>query len=217
MKKLVIFDLDGTLLNTINDLGEACNHVLKEHGYPVHPIPSYNFMVGGGIRNLLRNAHPDCTPELLEELVKDFHEYYDEHCLENTHPYKGIPELLENLRQREIAMAVASNKYQKATEKICRHFFPDIPFVAIEGEIEGRPRKPDPSIIFSVLLKHPVEKAGVLYIGDSGVDIETAQRAGVEGIGVSWGFRPISELRKAHADYIINTPAEVLDHLEDPF
>lgn len=217
MKKLVIFDLDGTLLNTIYDLGEACNFALRKFGLQQHPIQAYNFMVGNGIRKLIERAHPDSTPELLEELIKEFRAYYDEHCTENTKPYKGVPELLQQLQARDVKIAVASNKYQKAVDKICSHYFPEISFAVLEGEREGRNRKPDPSIIFSILEKCPVPKSEVLYIGDSGVDMEAARRAAIESVGVTWGFRPISELRAAYADHIVNTPAEILDRLSDPF
>ena len=217
MKKLAIFDLDGTLLNTIYDLGEACNYALRKHGFPQHPIQAYNFMVGNGVKMLIEKAYPESTPEIFEELLHDFRAYYDDHCIENTRPYKGIPELLQALTEKDVKIAVASNKYQKAVEKICYHYFPNIPFVALEGDVENRPRKPDPSIVFSILLKHPVTKSDVLFIGDSAVDIETARRAAVESIGVSWGFRPISELRRAYADYIVNNPEEILNRLDDPF
>lgn len=107
-------------------------------------------------------------------------------------------------------MAVTSNKYESAVVDIVRHYFPDIPFVALRGQIEGRPIKPDPSVVFSVLLDHPTPKSEVLYVGDSAVDIETARRAGTESVGVTWGFSPVSHLRNAYADHIVSTPAEIL-------
>lgn len=217
MKKLAIFDLDGTLLNSIYDLGEACNYALRKMGFTQHPIPAYNYMVGNGVRKLIERAQPDADAQTVDELLAIFREYYDEHSTVNTKPYQGIPELLEELEARGVAIAVASNKYQAAAERIVRHFFPDVDFVSIQGQIEGRPTKPDPSIVFSVLSEHPTPKAEVLYIGDSGVDMETARRACVESIGVTWGFRPASELREAHADHIISNPSEILDFLNDPF
>lgn len=217
MKTLAIFDLDGTLLNTIYDLGEASNYALRKLGYNQHPIPAYYYMVGNGVRKLLERAQPDADKETIDKLLELFKNYYNEHCIDDTKPYQGIPELLTELNNRNVAIAVASNKYQEAARKIVSHFFPDIPFVSVKGQQEGRPAKPDPSIVFSILSEYPTPKAQVLYIGDSGVDMETARRACVESIGVSWGFRPIKELKEAHADNIVSNPAEILNFLNDPF
>ena len=217
MKKLLIFDLDGTLLNTISDLGKACNYALQKMGFATHPIQAYAYMVGNGVRNLMKKAQQDADEETIDKLLEYFKEYYNEHCLDTTKPYPGITELLENLVKRDVAMAVASNKYQEATDKIIAGALPQFNFVAVEGQIENRNRKPDPSIIFSILEKYPVAKKDVIYVGDSGVDIECAKRACVESIGVTWGFRSIGELRKANADVIVTHPAEILEHLDDSF
>lgn len=211
MKKLVIFDLDGTLLNTIADLGNACNHALRELGYSEHALLTYNYMVGNGVRKLVERAEPDADPKTVDRLLSIFREYYDEHCMDHTVPYPGIPDMLHTLDSRGVSIAVASNKYQAAAERIVRHYFPDIPFVAIMGQVEGRPTKPDPSIIFSILNEHPTPKNNVLYAGDSGVDMETARRACIESVGVSWGFRPVSELRAAYADHIVSSTPELLE------
>ncbi len=208
MKKLVIFDLDGTLLNTIADLGEACNYALRQLGYSEHALSTYNYMVGNGVRKL---AEPDADAETVERLLAIFREYYDQHSTDNTRPYPGIPELLRTLTDNGVAVAVASNKYQSAVEHIIAHFFPDIPFAAVAGQVDMRPVKPDPSIVFAILNEHPTPKAEVLYVGDSGVDMETARRACVESVGVSWGFRPVSELRKTYADHIVTNPSEILE------
>lgn len=215
MKKLAIFDLDGTLLNTITDLGKACNYALGEMGFATHPIQAYAYMVGNGVRNLMRKAQQDADEDTIDQLLEHFMTYYNDHCLDTTKPYPGIPELLDQLSQKGVALAVASNKYQEATDKIIKGTLPQFNFVAVEGQREGRNRKPDPSIIFSVLEKFPVAKREVLFIGDSGVDIECAKRACVESIGVSWGFRPINELKMANADYIVTRPSEILTHLDD--
>lgn len=211
MKKLVIFDLDGTLLNTIADLGDACNYALRTLGYSEHALATYNYMVGNGVRKLIERAEPDADPETVEKLLALFREYYDEHCIDRTKPYPGIPELLADLTDSGVAVAVATNKYQSAVDKIIGHFFPDVPFVAVMGQVEDRPIKPDPSIAFAILNQHPTLKAEVLFVGDSAVDIETARRACVESVGVTWGFRPASELRGAYADHIVNTSAEIMD------
>lgn len=210
MKKLVIFDLDGTLLNTISDLGAAVNYALDKEGYPGHPLSAYNFMVGNGVRKLIERAEPDADAATLERLLKHFREYYDVHCTDTTTPYPGIEELLQKLTEKGISVAVATNKYQAAAEKIIRFYFADIPFVAVFGQVEDRPVKPDPSIVFAILNEHPTPKAKVLFAGDSAVDIETARRACVDSIGVTWGFRPVSELRKAFADHVVSNPAEIL-------
>lgn len=209
LKDLVIFDLDGTLLNTITDLGEAVNHALEEMHFQTHPLSAYNFMVGNGVKKLIQRAQPDATEEQAEQLLKYFREYYDNHLTIHTKPYPGIPELLEKLHRNNIAMAVCSNKYQEAVSAIISHYFPDIPFVAVIGQNPGVPIKPDPSPIFSVLLKYPTPKNKVLLVGDSAVDIETARRACIDSVGVGWGFRPVTELRKAYAGAIVYKPEEI--------
>lgn len=217
MKTLVIFDLDGTLLNTIYDLGEACNYALRKMGFPQHPIPAYNYMVGNGVKKLLERAQPDADSEVIDNLLRVFREYYDNHCTVNTTPYPGIPELLKQLTERGVKIAVASNKYQAAVTKIIEYYFPQIPFVSIKGQNDQRPTKPDPSIVFEILSECPTPKSEVLYVGDSGVDMETARRACVESVGVTWGFRPVTELRDYHADDIVSHPDEILGLLSNPF
>ncbi|MBO5444797.1 MAG: HAD family hydrolase [Muribaculaceae bacterium] len=210
MKKLIIFDLDGTLLDTIADLGTACNHALESMGYHRHPLAAYPYMVGNGVRKLMERAQPDAGPQEIDELLVLFRNYYDEHCTDFTKPYEGIPQLLEQLTEKGISIAVATNKYESAARRIIGHFFPNIPFVAILGQVDGRPVKPDPSIDFAVLLAHPTPKSETMHVGDSAVDIETARRACVDSVGVTWGFRPITELRKAYADHIVSSPADIL-------
>lgn len=210
MKKLVIFDLDGTLLNTIADLGTACNYALKECGFAEHPLPAYNYMVGNGVRRLMEKAAPDASPEMLNTLLRHFRDYYDEHCTDMTEPYPGIPELLETLNARDVKIAVASNKYQDAVDKIIAFYFPEIHFESLHGERSDCPKKPDPSVIFSVLSETPTPKSEVMMVGDSAVDIETARRACIESVGVTWGFRPVSELKDAYADNIVSDPSEIL-------
>jgi len=210
MKKLVIFDLDGTLLNTINDLGNACNFALESLGFSTHPLSAYPFMVGNGVRKLIERARPDASPDTIEQITELFKHHYDEHCTDTTRPYHGIHDLLRKLRENDVNIAVASNKYDSAVKSIVTHFFPDIDFVALCGQVDGRPVKPDPSIVFSILLQCPTPKNDVLYVGDSAVDIETARRACIENVGVTWGFSPVSHLRGSYADHIVSTPAEIL-------
>lgn len=212
MKQLVIFDLDGTLLNTIDDLGAATNHALTEAGYPPHPLAAYPKLVGNGVRRLIERALPEDarTPEIVEAMLERFKEYYDAHLTDATVPYPGIPELLRSLTSAGVKVAVASNKYQDAVSHLISTFFPDIPFCAIEGQKEGIPTKPDPSIIFEILGEVPTPKSKVLYCGDSGIDMETARRACVDSCGVTWGFRSPRELREYHADHIVEEPGEIL-------
>lgn len=209
---LAIFDLDGTLLNTIADLATATNYALRTAGFPTHAPESYPFMVGNGVTLLLERALPEAerTPENVELLRTHFKEYYGTHLADNTVPYPGIPELLAQLRHRGVNVAVASNKYQAAVDRLICDFFPTVEWAAIEGQKEGVPVKPDPSIVFEILGKCPTPKDDVIYIGDSGVDMETAYRAGVTSIGVTWGFRPESELREHYANHIVSSPAEIL-------
>ena len=213
MKRLVIFDLDGTLLNTIEDLGNAANYALSRNGYPTHSLASYPFFVGNGVRNLIRKALPDDarTDSIIDSLLKDFKEYYNEHNTDCTKPYDGIVELLRKLQDNGVKMAVASNKYQQATEKIIASYFGDIDFVAVYGQRDGVNVKPDPSVVFSILADAKVPKSDVLYVGDSGVDMETARRACVDSVGVTWGFRSEKELNEYHADRIVNKVSDIFD------
>ncbi len=212
MKSLVIFDLDGTLLNTIDDLGEAANYALSKAGFPTHSIASYPFFVGNGVTRLLQRVLPEDarTNDNVDVLRKYFMEYYEVHNTDKTRPYNGIPELLEELDYMGVKLAVASNKYQKAVEKLIEFYFPQIKWAAVEGQKPDVPVKPDPSIIFEILGKVPTPKSDTLYVGDSGVDMETARRACITSCGVTWGFRPVKELREYYANYVINSPAEIL-------
>jgi phosphoglycolate phosphatase len=213
MKQLVIFDLDGTLLNTIADLATATNHALEACGFPTHATDVYKNLVGGGITKLFERALPEDmrTPKNVERLRPHFLEYYNAHCCDFTQPYPGIPELLQELRVHDIAVAVASNKYQAGVDRLIRHFFPTIEWAAIDGQKEGVPVKPDPSIVFGILNKRPTLKADILYVGDSGVDMDTARRAGVYSVGVTWGFRTADELRAHYADVIVSSPENILE------
>lgn len=216
MKSYIIFDLDGTLLKTIDDLAIATNHALKTLGFPTHGLWVYPAMVGNGVGKLIERALPDDarSEKNINDALEVFKAYYNDHCCDATVPYPGIPELLAELTRRGINLAVTSNKYEYAVGKIIAHYFPEANFRAILGNIEGMPRKPDPSIVFKALSMCPTPKAQVLYVGDSGVDMETARRACVESVGVSWGFRPIAELKAAYADHIISTPSQILDLLD---
>lgn len=212
MKKLVILDLDGTLLNTISDLGTATNYALTQMGYNTHPIDSYNTMVGNGVRKLLERALPleERSPNNIAKMLEHFMVYYDAHLWDNTTIYPGVRELLNELASRNINIAVASNKYQSAVDRLVQHFFGDLKWAAVYGQREGVPVKPDPSVVFEVLTDCPTSKDDVLYVGDSGVDMATAQRACVESCGVTWGFRSRQELEEGYADHIVDNADDIL-------
>lgn len=214
MTTLAIFDLDGTLLNTISDLGKACNYALSNLGFPIHPAEAYNGMVGNGLRRLVERAAPAGTPASdIDSLIRIFKSYYDGHCADTTFPYPGIPELLRSLLTKGVNLAVASNKYQEAVSFIIRHYFPDIPFVSVQGQREGRPIKPDPAIVESILDDLPTDKERVVMIGDSKVDVETARNAGVLSIAVEWGFSPSDVLKGAGPDFLAYSPSQIMEFL----
>ena len=218
MKRLVIFDLDGTLLNTISDLGSANNNALRVSGYPEHRLTSYPIFVDYGVTTLLDLAITvDISKtEHIEAMRSNISMYLDKHLTYSSEPYPGIRQLLHTLVDMDVKVAVASNKYQQAVEMLIARFFPDIPWSAVEGQKEGVPVKPDPSIVFEILGKVPTRKSKVLYVGDSGVDMETARRACVDSCGVTWGFRPVKELRETYADNIVNTPDEIITIVRRP-
>lgn len=212
MKKLVIFDLDGTLLNTIYDLAQSTNFALAENGFPTHEVAEYNYFVGNGINKLFERALPEGerTEANIARIREKFLIHYDLHNADKSRPYEGIPELLETLDKRGILLAVASNKYQAATQKLVAHFFPQIHFAAIFGQREGVPTKPNPQIVEDILGITNIGINETLYVGDSGVDMQTALNSKVEACGVTWGFRPIEELEQFHPAHIVHTPEEIL-------
>jgi phosphoglycolate phosphatase len=211
---LIIFDLDGTLINTIDDLGQACNHALSACGYPTHRIEDYPRLVGNGINKLIERALPEehRNEAAILRLREHFVPYYDAHNCDLTRPYEGIPALLQALKAQGHTLAVASNKYQAATEKIVAQLFPDT-FDVVLGERDGVARKPHPQIVYDILLNRS-DKSETLYIGDSLVDAETAQAAGVKLILCTWGFCTEEQLMTANPDYMVHHPAEILPIIE---
>ena len=217
----IIFDLDGTLLNTIDDLGYACNHALAAVGYPTFPIEDYPAKVGNGINNLIRRALPEAerTETNILRVREFFVPYYDQHNCDYTHPYDGIVELLTTLKAQGHQLAVASNKYQAATEKIVNHFFPRL-FDVILGERQGIERKPNPQIVYDILdslsgVAGLSAMRSILYLGDSLVDRDTARNANVPFIACSWGFVPREQLVHAGIQHIIDHPQQLLLHITD--
>ena len=205
-KKLVIFDLDGTLLDTIEDLAVSANYALEVCGYPLHEVSEYPRFVGNGISKLLERALPveaRCEREV-ERLRQLFMPYYDAHNAVHTRPYAGVEALLDTLHTCGVMLAVASNKYHSATVQIVKHYFPTIPFVAVLGQRDDVPKKPHPAIVHEILATAQVEACEAIYVGDSDVDMHTASSAGVESVGVTWGFRSEENLREAGACHIIH-------------
>lgn len=216
MTKLAIFDLDGTLLNTVEDLGNATNYALEQCGFPIHPIDEYYQMVGRGIYNLFRAAIPSeyATEDNVQRMASYFIPCYDAHKCDCTRPYDGIPEMLKTITDMGVRLAVASNKYQDGAEKLVHHFFGDYEFVKILGQREGQPIKPDPAIVDQVLAEVPaITKAETVYIGDSNVDMQTGLNAAVRTIGVAWGFRGRDELAAYSPSAIVDTPAQLADEI----
>lgn len=192
--KLVLFDLDGTLLDTLDDLSEAVNHTMQLRNFPLHTRDEYMRMVGNGVRNLVKRALPDDYKEdeyMVDTALADFKAYYTAHIDVYTHPFPGIQELVTHLHRKGVLMAIASNKFQEGTEYLISKFFPEIPFVAVLGNRLGFPLKPDPEIVEEVLQKAGIQKEEAIMVGDSPTDMKTAENGGIKGIAVSWGYRPM--------------------------
>ena len=207
-----IFDLDGTLLDTLGDLAAATNYALRQHGMPEHSIDDVRRFVGNGVRKLMERAIPDGAhnPDF-EATFATFRQYYMQHSLDTTQPYEGIPETLAALKAKGCRLAVVSNKMMAATQELCQHFFPDTIEVAIgENEAAGIRKKPAPDTVFAALDALGVGKGNAVYVGDSDVDIQTAANAGLPCISVLWGFRDKAFLTENGAKTFISTPSELL-------
>ena len=210
-----IFDLDGTLLDTLGDLAASVNYALRTHGMPEHSIDDVRRFVGNGVRKLMQRAVPGGeTNPTFEATFATFRQYYMAHSLDTTRPYDGIPETLAALKARGCRLAVVSNKMMAATQELIRHFFPDTIEVAIgEDEAAGIRKKPAPDTVFAALRQLGVGKEGSVYVGDSDVDIQTAANAGIPCISVLWGFRDRDFLIQHGAKTFISAPSELLQFL----
>lgn len=187
--KLAIFDMDGTILNTLEDLMDAVNYALKKNDYPTHSLEDVRKFVGNGMWKLIERAvPPKTTPDMQKKVHDDFMEYYQVHCADKTRPYDGILELLHNLKAAGIKTAVVSNKADEAVHDLCKRYFPDC-FDCEIGAREGFANKPEPDSVKEVLRNLEIQKEAAVYIGDSEVDVATAMNAGMDSIIVTWGFR----------------------------
>ncbi len=214
--RLAIFDLDGTLLDTIGDLAEACNHMLALRGLGLHTREEYAQMVGNGILNLVMRALPEelRTTEYVAAAREDFLSYYTANIDRYTAPYEGIRDVLHTLQNEGWRMAVASNKFDEGTKQLVASIFPEVDFKAVYGNREGFPLKPDKALLDIIIKECEATAETTTMIGDSGVDMQTARNAGVRSIGCSWGFRSREELEKYGADYIVDKPTELLSILK---
>jgi len=210
--KLIIFDLDGTLLDTLQDLGDSCNAILQQYGYPIHPLSAYKKFVGNGVQKLIERALPEHarTSEIITPLLTAFKSYYEQQKISHTKPYEGIVSLLQTLKSEGYLISVASNKYHEAVIPLIKRYFPTITFDLILGHRTGHPAKPDPDIILDTLRTLGIAKEDCWYVGDSSVDMDTANNAAVTAVGVTWGFRDENELRQHNAKHIIHVPGELL-------
>lgn len=212
MYKLVVFDLDGTLANTLEDLANATNYGLEKAGLKPHPVQEYNQMVGSGAVNLMKKAMAPETDEKLFKIVKGgFDYYYNAHSIDKTVPYEGTENLLAELSKRGIKTAVLSNKPDEFVGKILAKIFPNHTFEYAWGKKPEFEIKPSPDALFAMLSNLGIEKENCIYVGDSNVDCYTAQNAGVKCCGVSWGFRGRKELEEAGADVVIDRAEEFLE------
>ena len=207
-----IFDLDGTLLDTLGDLAASVNYAMRTHGMPEHSVDEVCRFVGNGVRRLMERAVPGgAAHPAFEAAFATFRRHYMEHSLDTTRPYKGIPEMLQELKRRGRHTAVVSNKFDAATKELCRHFFPDTIEVAVgEHEAEGIRKKPAPDTVLQALSQLGVGQEGAVYVGDSDVDIQTARNSGLPCISVLWGFRNREFLLAHGAETFVSQPSELL-------
>lgn len=213
--KAIIFDLDGTLLNTIEDIANATNAALRIHGFPTHPVKDYCYMVGNGFPTLVTRAVPqDIRPTLASDkiatIVQDARGYYMQHPCDYTVAYPGITMMLDTLAQKGFLLGVLSNKMDDLTKLLIKRNFPDIPFVQVLGSRPNMPMKPDPAVLNGMLEEFACSPQDCLYVGDSNVDVATAHAANTKVVGVAWGFRGRQELEESGADYIIEQASDLL-------
>ena len=212
--RAAVFDLDGTLLNTLADLADSGNELLASYGMAPHPEPAFRYFVGNGSRKLMERILPGKSPEQIDEALARYKAIYEKHLTAKTTPYAGISETLSALKARGVQMAVCTNKHISAAEALIRKYFPADTFEAFEGDRPGVPRKPDPAHVRIVLEKMGVRPEETVYLGDSGVDMQTAVNAGTLSVGVLWGFREKDELMENGAQILLSKPSELLEKVD---
>ena len=211
--KLIVFDLDGTLLNSLEDLSDSANHVLEQHGFPTHPVDAYRYFVGDGVRKLIERILPleERNEAQIEQCRQEFVDYYKVHMDDKTAVYEGITDLLKALKNHGLKIAVATNKVHIAVKPLMEKYFPGIQFDSMIGQREGVPVKPHPQIMYDILKETGCEPSETLHIGDTATDMQLAHNAGIIPVGVLWGYRPLEELQEAGAGHIIEHPLELLE------
>ena len=209
MFKAILFDLDGTLTNTLEDIAAAMNRALRLHDLPEWPVEAYRYLVGDGAKVLSERCVRE-RQELAPDVRRSYQAYYETHNLVITQPYDGVPEMLRALAAQGIALAVFSNKPDADTKNVVRHFFPDVPFRVVRGQVEGVPVKPDPAGALAVAREMGVAPADFLYLGDTAVDMRCALAAGMHPVGALWGFRTAQELQESGAEALVQHPSELL-------
>lgn len=213
MVRAVLFDLDGTLTNTLEDIADAMNRSLRLHGLPEWPLDAYRYLVGDGAKKLAERAVRD-RQKLALSVQQEYQAYYQEHTRVKTQPYDGVPEMLRALHDKGLKLAVFSNKPDADTKNVVAHFFPDIPWAAVRGQVEGIPVKPDPTGALAVAEALQIPPAEFLYLGDTATDMHCAVNAGMLPIGALWGFRTAEELQSSGARQLVQHPMDVLSCLE---
>lgn len=209
MIKAVIFDLDGTLVNSLPDIAAAMNRTLEKYSLPAHPVDCYRYMVGNGAAILAERAVGE-RKEYQPQVLESYREDYAENCRVHSHAYAGIPEMLSALRARGLSLCILSNKDQWDVESVAAYYFPGFPFACVRGKTADMPLKPRPEGALHIAGQLGVTPDECLYVGDTAVDMECGRAAGMETVGVSWGFRPLEELEEARACHIIDRPEELL-------
>jgi len=214
--KAAIFDMDGTLINSLEDIADSVNETLEYYRYPQHTLDEYRYFVGNGARKLIERALPkekSEDSEYVSEVLTYYNQIYERHTTIKTKMYEGIAELLAKLAELKIPLGVCTNKQQFAAEEIAEKILPPV-FSKVIGDIKGQPRKPDPTKVLEMARQFKIQPSKVAYFGDTSIDMETAHNAGFLSIGVSWGFRPKEELIKSGAEIIINHPSEIWNYVD---
>lgn len=207
----VIFDLDGTLLNTLEDIADSCNWMCEQHGWPTHTLKEYCYFVGNGAAKIVERSVPEHarTPEQLEQLLKEYTDYYNIHKADKTCTYDGMPQLLDRLKQAGVSVAVLTNKPDVSAGPVMEQYYPGV-FPLVQGGLPGVPLKPDPTPVHMLMERMGAAKETTLFVGDSNVDIQTARSSGIASCGVLWGFRTREELEGEGADFIAPNPEALL-------